>query len=120
MTYSFPVVPRYAEVDQQGVVEGPHVEAVAQCGLSARADVPQSYLADLVGRRLARTADVAIDLQVDVPLAEQGVLAEVVGGLFAAAQHLHAVLVDVQRPLVAHVVETPLEIVDHGCVWGSE
>jgi len=37
-----------------------------------------------------------------------------VGGefLLAAAQHLHAVLVDVQRPFVAHVVETSLEFVD--------
>src|SRR5688572_3051407 len=50
------------------VVEGADVEALAELGGRARAQLLDLQLADLVGQRLARPGDVAVDLVDDVVL----------------------------------------------------
>ena len=86
------------------VVEGAHVEPVAQRLLGLGAQRLDPELADLVRQRLARPGDVAVDLVVDVEIALAGVLLEVVDRLVARPlERVHAG-VDHQAHRAPHVV----------------
>src|SRR5262245_55236157 len=62
---------------EDGVVEGANVEARAEPTFGLLAQFEDLQLADLVGQRLPRPADVPIDLVFDVVLGHEGVVEHV-------------------------------------------
>src|SRR5438552_3900860 len=65
-------VQRHRARSEHHIVELADVEALAHRFFSLVAQLADSQLADLVGARLSRPGDVAIDLGVDVQLAQRG------------------------------------------------
>ncbi len=76
---------RQGAVAQHAVVEGADVEGLDQLLLGVGAELLDLELTDLVGQRLTRPDDVAIDLDDDVVLLLAGVRDEVVDGLLSAS-----------------------------------
>ena len=101
-------------------MEAADVELAAQFDLGPRPDRPQPDLTDLVGRGLARPADIALQFGLDVQRGEGGVVAETGAGLLqipaqpvdtgvrhqpAGAPHLVA---EAAEPLIGGAVEAHL------------
>src|SRR5690606_14792971 len=74
----------YRSQAQHLVVEGLLVEAVAEFVLGLAAQVQQGAVADVVGQRLARPGDVAVDLVDHVDLRQRGMAGQVVDRLLPA------------------------------------
>src|SRR3974377_1702412 len=105
-----------AELEHR-IVEGADIETLAERVLGARARRENGTLAEIVGQRLRRPGDVAIDFGADLTLGERRVLPQVIERLIARpALRVHAGIDDQARgapDLVAEHAEAVVSSVVH-------
>src|SRR5690606_30744702 len=95
---------RHRPEREDGVVEGAQVELRSEYLLRARAQFDDADLAELVTQRLAGPGDVAVDLGLDLVLAERGLRSEVVDRLLPGPALVMHAGVDHQPRGAPHLV----------------